>query len=79
MFFCKAIAVMSATLSVSGQTITDLKTGYWLGSTPAAGRRSSFWEFVPRVAGIDHFSGKDFSIWEAPIGFAGVLVASRPS
>src|SRR6266540_2122293 len=36
MFFVMAIAGMVCTaLSVSGQTITDLKTGYWLGSTPA--------------------------------------------
>ena len=35
MFFVMAIAGMVCTaLSVSGQTITDLKTGYWLGSTP---------------------------------------------
>jgi putative OPT family oligopeptide transporter len=37
MFFVMAIAGMVCTaLSVSGQTITNLKTGYWLGSTPAA-------------------------------------------
>jgi putative OPT family oligopeptide transporter len=36
MFFVMAIAGMVCTaLSVSGQTITDFKTGYWLGSTPA--------------------------------------------
>jgi putative OPT family oligopeptide transporter len=36
MFFVMAIAGMVCTaLSVSGQTVTDLKTGYWLGSTPA--------------------------------------------
>src|SRR4029079_9054117 len=35
MFFVMAIAGMVCTaLSISGQTITDLKTGYWLGSTP---------------------------------------------
>ncbi|MCI0451697.1 MAG: oligopeptide transporter, OPT family [Candidatus Latescibacteria bacterium] len=35
MFFVMMIAGMVCTaLSVSGQTITDLKTGYWLGSTP---------------------------------------------
>ena len=35
MFFVMAIAGMVCTaLSVSGQFITDLKTGYWLGSTP---------------------------------------------
>jgi putative OPT family oligopeptide transporter len=37
MFFIMAIAGMVCTaLSVSGQAITDLKAGYWLGSTPAA-------------------------------------------
>ena len=43
MFFVMAIAGMVCTaLSVSGQTITDLKTGYWLGSTPAAQERVKF-------------------------------------
>lgn len=43
MFFVMAIAGMVCTaLSVSGQTITDLKTGYWLGSTPAAQEKMKF-------------------------------------
>ncbi len=43
MFFVLAIAGMVCTaLSVSGQTITDLKTGYWLGSTPAAQEKVKF-------------------------------------
>ena len=43
MFFVMAIAAMVCTaLSVSGQTITDLKTGYWLGSTPAAQEKMKF-------------------------------------
>jgi putative OPT family oligopeptide transporter len=43
MFFVMAIAGMVCTaLSVSGQMITDLKTGYWLGSTPAAQERVKF-------------------------------------
>jgi putative OPT family oligopeptide transporter len=43
MFFVMAIAGMVCTaLSVSGQTITDLKTGYWLGSTPAVQQRVKF-------------------------------------
>ncbi|MGC4000176.1 MAG: oligopeptide transporter, OPT family [Anaeromyxobacter sp.] len=43
MFFVMAIAGMVCTaLSVSGQTITNLKTGYWLGSTPAAQERAKF-------------------------------------
>ena len=43
MFFVMTIAGMVCTaLSVSGQTITDLKTGYWLGSTPATQQRVKF-------------------------------------
>jgi putative OPT family oligopeptide transporter len=43
MFFVMMIAGMVCTaLSVSGQTITDLKTGYWLGSTPARQERVKF-------------------------------------
>jgi len=44
MFFVMAIAGMVCTaLSVSGQAITDLKAGYWLGSTPAVQQRVKFW------------------------------------
>jgi putative OPT family oligopeptide transporter len=43
MFFVMAIAGMVCTaLSISGQLVTDLKTGYWLGSTPAAQERVKF-------------------------------------
>jgi putative OPT family oligopeptide transporter len=43
MFFIMAIAGMVCTaLSISGQTITDLKTGYWIGSTPAAQEKVKF-------------------------------------
>jgi putative OPT family oligopeptide transporter len=43
MFFVMAIAGMVCTaLSVSGQAITDFKTGYWLGSTPSAQERVKF-------------------------------------
>jgi putative OPT family oligopeptide transporter len=43
MFFVMAIAGMVCTaLSVSGQTVTDLKVGYWLGSTPRAQERVKF-------------------------------------
>lgn len=43
MFFVMAIAGMVCTaLSVSGQTVTDLKAGYWLGSTPAVQQRVKF-------------------------------------
>jgi len=43
MFFVMAIAGMVCTaLSVSGQAITDLKAGYWIGSTPAAQEKVKF-------------------------------------
>jgi len=43
MFFVMAIAGMVCTaLSVSGQVVTDLKTGYWLGSTPATQQKVKF-------------------------------------
>jgi putative OPT family oligopeptide transporter len=43
MFFVMMIAGMVCTaLSVSGQTITDLKTGYWIGSTPWRQERMKF-------------------------------------
>ena len=43
MFFVMAMAGMVCTaLSVSGQTITDLKAGYWLGATPAAQEKVKF-------------------------------------
>src|SRR6185436_64108 len=44
MFFVMAIAgIVCTALSVAGQTITDLKTGYWLGSTPAAQEKVKFY------------------------------------
>jgi putative OPT family oligopeptide transporter len=43
MFFVMALAGMVCTaLSTSGQSITDFKTGYWLGSTPAAQQKVKF-------------------------------------
>ena len=43
MFFVMAMAGMVCTaLSVSGQTITDFKAGYWIGSTPAAQQKVKF-------------------------------------
>ncbi len=43
MFFVMAIAGMvCSALCVSGQFITDLKTGYWIGSTPAAQEKVKF-------------------------------------
>ena len=53
MFFVMAIAGMVCTaLSVSGQTITDLKTGYWLGSTPAVQERVKFLGVVASAAAV---------------------------
>jgi putative OPT family oligopeptide transporter len=41
MFFVMALAgVVATALAVSGQFVTDLKTGYWLGSTPAAQQKT---------------------------------------
>ena len=43
MFFIMAIAGMvCSALCVSGQFMTDLKTGYWLGNTPAAQEKVKF-------------------------------------
>jgi len=43
MFFVMAIAgTVCTALAISGQTITDLKTGYWLGSTPGVQERVKF-------------------------------------
>jgi putative OPT family oligopeptide transporter len=43
MFFIMAIAGMVCTaLCVSGQFMTDLKTGYWIGNTPAAQEKIKF-------------------------------------
>ncbi len=43
MFFVMAMAgIVCTALSVSGQFITDLKTGYWLGSTPRVQERVKF-------------------------------------
>jgi putative OPT family oligopeptide transporter len=43
MFFVMALAGMVCTaLCVSGQFITDLKMGYWLGSTPSAQQKVKF-------------------------------------
>jgi putative OPT family oligopeptide transporter len=43
MFFIMAIAGMVCTaLCVSGQTVTDLKTGYWIGATPASQEKVKF-------------------------------------
>ncbi len=53
MFFVMAIAGMVCTaLSVSGQTVTDLKTGYWLGSTPGVQERVKFLGVIASAAAV---------------------------
>ncbi len=43
MFFVMAVAgVVCTAVAVSGQFVTDLKSGYWLGSTPAAQEKVKF-------------------------------------
>jgi len=43
MFFIMVIAgIVCTALSVSGQAITDLKAGYWIGSTPSAQEKIKF-------------------------------------
>jgi len=51
MFFVMAIAGMVCTaLCVSGQFITDLKAGYWLGNTPSAQEKVKFLGIVAAAA-----------------------------
>jgi len=47
MFFVMALAGMvCSALSLSGQMVTDLKAGYWVGSTPAAQEKVKFYGIV---------------------------------
>jgi putative OPT family oligopeptide transporter len=80
MFFVMAIAGMVCTaLSVSGQTITDLKTGYWLGSTPAVQQRVKFLGVIVAAvaAGLTiAMLARVFQFGEAAPGDARVVLAS---
>jgi putative OPT family oligopeptide transporter len=80
MFFVMAIAGMVCTaLSVSGQTITDLKAGYWLGSTPAAQERVKFLGVIAAsaAAGLTIVMlARTFQFGEAAPGDARVVLAS---
>ena len=84
MFFVMAMAGMVCTaLSVSGQAITDLKTGYWLGSTP---REQERWKFLgvlvaAAAAGITiHILNVSFQFGEQVAGdVRPVLVAPQAS
>lgn len=80
MFFVMAIAGMVCTaLSVSGQAVTDLKAGYWLGSTPAVQQRVKFWGIIASaVAGALTIMllAKTFQFGEAAVGDARVVLAA---
>src|SRR5712692_7959253 len=80
MFFVMAIAAMVCTaLSVSGQTITDLKTGYWLGSTPAAQERVKFLGIIAASAAaglIIVMLARTFQFGEAAPGDGRVVLAA---
>jgi putative OPT family oligopeptide transporter len=80
MFFVMAIAAFVCTaLSVSGQFITDLKTGYWLGSTPAAQERVKFYGVIVSsvVVGLVIVAlAQTFQFGEAAPGDNRVVLAS---
>ncbi|MDP9122923.1 MAG: oligopeptide transporter, OPT family, partial [Acidobacteriota bacterium] len=80
MFFVMAIAGMVCTaLSVSGQTITDLKTGYWLGSTPAVQERVKFLGILASAVAASLavvLLAKTFQFGEAAPGDARVVLAA---
>ncbi len=80
MFFVMAIAGMVCTaLSVSGQTVTDLKVGYWLGSTPREQERVKFLGVVVAsvVAGLTIvLLARHFQFGEAAPGDTRTVLAS---
>jgi putative OPT family oligopeptide transporter len=80
MFFVMAIAGMVCTaLSVSGQTITDLKAGYWLGSTPAAQEKVKFLGVIASAVAVGLTIGmlaKTFQFGEALAGDVRPVLAS---
>ncbi len=82
MFFVMAIAGMVCTaLSVSGQTITDLKAGYWLGSTPAVQEWVKFLGVVVAAvcaAGTIAILAREFQFGEAVPGDPRGVVLAAP-
>jgi len=80
MFFVMAIAGMVCTaLSVSGQTITDFKTGYWLGSTPAAQEKVKFLGVAASAIAVGLtivMLARTFQFGEAAIGDLRPVLAS---
>jgi uncharacterized oligopeptide transporter (OPT) family protein len=75
-----AIAGMVCTaLSVSGQTITDFKVGYWLGSTPAAQEKVKFLGVIAASAAVGLtivMLAQAFQFGEAAPGDTRVVLAS---
>jgi len=80
MFFVMAIAGLVCTaLSVSGQTITDFKTGYWLGSTPAAQQKVKFLGVLASATAVGLaivMLAKAFQFGEALPGDSRVVLAA---
>jgi putative OPT family oligopeptide transporter len=80
MFFVMAIAGMVCTaLSISGQTITDLKAGYWLGSTPATQEKVKFLGILASAVAAALtivLLAKTFQFGESAPGDARVVLAS---
>jgi putative OPT family oligopeptide transporter len=80
MFFVMALAgIVCTALSVSGQTVTDLKTGYWLGSTPAAQQKVKFLGVIAAsvAAGLTIIMlAQAFQFGEAAPGDTRVVLAS---
>jgi putative OPT family oligopeptide transporter len=80
MFFVMAMAgIVCTALSVAGQTITDLKTGYWLGSTPAAQERVKFFGVIASAIAVGltiAVLAKVFQFGEAAPGDTRVVLAS---
>ncbi|HBL15326.1 MAG: oligopeptide transporter, OPT family [Elusimicrobia bacterium GWA2_69_24] len=83
MFFVMAIAGMVCTaLSTSGQAITDFKTGYWLGSTPAVQERVKFLGVVAAAAAsgltIVMLAKAGYYFGDAPAGTPEGVVLAAP-
>jgi putative OPT family oligopeptide transporter len=80
MFFVMAIAGMVCTaLSTSGQAITDFKTGYWLGSTPAAQEKVKFLGVIAASIAVGLtivLLARTFQFGEAAPGDTRVVLAS---
>jgi putative OPT family oligopeptide transporter len=80
MFFVMALAGMVCTaLSVSGQAVTDFKTGYWLGSTPAAQQKVKFLGVIAASVAVGLtivMLAQAFQFGEAAPGDTRVVLAS---